>query len=68
MSQTSQSNNALSDDAQRKSFPGESSHDETPLRHVRVAILGTGFAGLGMAIQLKRHGYNKVDPCVNTLR
>jgi cation diffusion facilitator CzcD-associated flavoprotein CzcO len=25
-------------------------------RHVRVAIVGTGFAGLGMAIQLKRHG------------
>ncbi|MDQ1552111.1 MAG: hypothetical protein QOD50_1533 [Actinomycetota bacterium] len=25
-------------------------------RHVRVAILGAGFAGLGMAIQLTRHG------------
>jgi cation diffusion facilitator CzcD-associated flavoprotein CzcO len=25
-------------------------------RHVRVAIIGTGFAGLGMAIQLRRHG------------
>jgi cation diffusion facilitator CzcD-associated flavoprotein CzcO len=25
-------------------------------RHVRVAIVGTGFAGLGMAIQLRRHG------------
>ena len=24
--------------------------------HVRVAIIGTGFAGLGMAIQLTRHG------------
>jgi cation diffusion facilitator CzcD-associated flavoprotein CzcO len=27
-------------------------------RHVRVAIVGTGFAGLGMAIQLMRHGEN----------
>jgi cation diffusion facilitator CzcD-associated flavoprotein CzcO len=26
------------------------------MRHVRVAIVGTGFAGLGMAIQLRRHG------------
>ena len=25
-------------------------------RHVRVAIIGAGFAGLGMAIQLRRHG------------
>jgi cation diffusion facilitator CzcD-associated flavoprotein CzcO len=25
-------------------------------RHVSVAVLGAGFAGLGMAIQLKRHG------------
>ncbi len=30
---------------------------ETPVRHVRIAILGTGFAGLGMAIQLKRNRY-----------
>jgi cation diffusion facilitator CzcD-associated flavoprotein CzcO len=28
------------------------------VRHVRVAIVGTGFAGLGMAIQLKRRGEN----------
>ena len=26
------------------------------VRHVRVAIVGTGFSGLGMAIQLKRRG------------
>jgi cation diffusion facilitator CzcD-associated flavoprotein CzcO len=26
------------------------------MRHVRVAILGTGFSGLGMACQLARHG------------
>ncbi|MEP6843384.1 MAG: FAD-dependent oxidoreductase, partial [Pseudolysinimonas sp.] len=25
-------------------------------RHVRVAIIGAGFAGLGMAAQLTRHG------------
>jgi len=34
------------------------SRDETPVPHVRIAILGAGFAGLGMAIQLKRHGYD----------
>jgi cation diffusion facilitator CzcD-associated flavoprotein CzcO len=27
-----------------------------PLRHMRVAIIGAGFAGLGMAAQLTRHG------------
>ncbi|HEY3992794.1 MAG TPA: NAD(P)/FAD-dependent oxidoreductase [Ktedonobacteraceae bacterium] len=37
-------------------LPRESSSDEQPVRHFRVAILGTGFAGLGMAIQLKQHG------------
>jgi cation diffusion facilitator CzcD-associated flavoprotein CzcO len=26
--------------------------------HVQVAIIGSGFAGLAMAIQLKRHGYH----------
>jgi cation diffusion facilitator CzcD-associated flavoprotein CzcO len=32
----------------------------TPLhgqKHVHIAIVGTGFSGLGMAIQLKQHGY-----------
>lgn len=45
-------------DSQRTAFPSVSSHDEAPVRHVRVAILGTGFAGIGMAIQLKQHGYH----------
>ncbi len=35
----------------------EASQEETPVPHVRIAILGAGFAGLGMAIQLKRNGY-----------
>ncbi len=26
--------------------------------HTRIAILGTGFSGLGMAIRLKQHGYH----------
>lgn len=30
--------------------------DETPPTHVRVAIIGTGFGGLGMAVRLKRAG------------
>jgi cation diffusion facilitator CzcD-associated flavoprotein CzcO len=29
---------------------------DTPTPQVHIAILGTGFAGLGMAIQLKQHG------------
>jgi cation diffusion facilitator CzcD-associated flavoprotein CzcO len=39
-------------------FSGESSHVDTPVRRIRVAILGTGFSGLGMAIQLKQHRYD----------
>lgn len=31
---------------------------EAPVRHVHLVLLGTGFSGLGMAIQLKQHGYN----------
>lgn len=31
--------------------------DERPSRHVSIAILGTGFSGLGMAMRLKRRGY-----------
>ncbi|MBO0781651.1 MAG: NAD(P)-binding protein, partial [Ktedonobacteraceae bacterium] len=37
-------------------LPGSADHGELPFRHVRIAILGAGFAGLGMAIQLKKHG------------
>lgn len=39
------------------SIKSETEPNETPVRHVHIAILGTGFAGLGMAIQLKRRGY-----------
>src|SRR5579859_6209408 len=42
---------------ERAALPMGSSNGEGHSRHVRVAILGTGFSGLGMAIQLKRHGY-----------
>ncbi|MEA2429669.1 MAG: hypothetical protein QOI19_142, partial [Thermoleophilaceae bacterium] len=30
--------------------------DEPGARHFRVAIVGTGFSGLGMAIRLKQEG------------
>ena len=50
------SSKTLSDDQQHMAFPGELSEDETSIRHVRVVILGTGFAGLGMAIRLKQSG------------
>ncbi len=46
----------LSDDHQRAAFPGESSHGEGSIRHVRIAIVGAGFSGLGMAIRLKQRG------------
>ncbi|HEV2580828.1 MAG TPA: NAD(P)/FAD-dependent oxidoreductase [Ktedonobacteraceae bacterium] len=34
----------------------EASNGDSSIRHVRVAILGTGFSGLGMAIRLKQRG------------
>jgi cation diffusion facilitator CzcD-associated flavoprotein CzcO len=34
----------------------EPSSSEPPIQHVRVAILGAGFSGLGMAIRLKQRG------------
>ncbi|GER86109.1 flavin-binding monooxygenase [Dictyobacter vulcani] len=38
---------------------GDAYHDEdlSERQHVHIAILGTGFAGLGMAIRLKQKGY-----------
>ncbi|MEO8955404.1 MAG: flavin-containing monooxygenase [Ktedonobacteraceae bacterium] len=59
MSRFSASNNGsktISGSQQCLISPSESSHDEVPVRHVLVAILGTGFSGLGMAIRLKQHG------------
>src|SRR5437763_4451672 len=46
----------LSDDHQPTALQIGSSHDDVSVRQVRVAILGTGFSGLGMAIRLKQHG------------
>src|SRR2546430_14460285 len=45
-------------DSQRTALLNGSSNGEAPVRHVHVAILGTGFAGLGMAIRLKQDGDN----------
>ncbi len=59
MTQASTSNNEItSDDTQHTSLSNETSTQESPIRHVHVVILGTGFAGVGMAIQLKQHGYD----------
>src|SRR5579883_1850352 len=33
-----------------------SSRDGAPIQHFHIAILGTGFSGLGMAIKLKQQG------------
>ncbi len=46
----------LSDEHRRTALPVWLSHDEAPVHHIRIAILGTGFSGLGMAIRLKQHG------------
>src|SRR5258707_14633217 len=46
----------LSDGQERAAFPGESSHGEGSIRHVRIAIVGAGVSGLGMAIRLKQRG------------
>ncbi len=36
----------------------EASNADASVRHVHIAVLGTGFAGLGMAIRLKQRGYD----------
>ena len=38
--------------------PGDVLDDSSPVQHVHVAILGTGFSGLGMALRLKQAGLN----------
>jgi cation diffusion facilitator CzcD-associated flavoprotein CzcO len=48
----------LADNNRPATLDAESSQDKTPVRHFRIAILGTGFSGLGMAIRLKQRGYN----------
>jgi cation diffusion facilitator CzcD-associated flavoprotein CzcO len=45
----------LSQDPQQFS-PAETAPSGAPPRHVHVAILGTGFSGLGIAIRLKQQG------------
>lgn len=39
-------------------LPGTRPTGDMPVQHVRIAILGTGFSGLGMAIRLKQRGYH----------
>jgi cation diffusion facilitator CzcD-associated flavoprotein CzcO len=46
----------LSNDHQHTPLASESSNEEAHIRYAHIAILGTGFAGLGMAIRLKQHG------------
>ncbi len=47
----------LSDDL-HTTPPDELSKEKALLGHIRVAIVGAGFAGLGMAIRLKQQGHN----------
>lgn len=46
----------LSNDYRPTASVGESSSDNSPHRRVHIAILGTGFSGLGIAIRLKQQG------------
>ncbi len=46
----------LSTTQQHLSIPEDPTYKETSIRHIRVAIVGTGFSGLGMAIRLKQSG------------
>jgi cation diffusion facilitator CzcD-associated flavoprotein CzcO len=46
----------LAENQQHTTLPEESPQEEHHVRHFRVAILGTGFSGLGMAIRLKQQG------------
>jgi cation diffusion facilitator CzcD-associated flavoprotein CzcO len=43
---------------QHATFPDVLANNDTDTPHVHIAILGTGFSGLGMAIRLKQRGYN----------
>src|SRR5258708_17807681 len=52
----SKGSKTLSDDHQHTALVNESSNGDVHIRHVHVAILGTGFSGLGMAIRLKQRG------------
>jgi len=59
MSHVSASNDdrkLLTDDDTHIAPATEAANGKEPMRHVRVAILGTGFSGLGMAIRLKQQG------------
>ena len=47
---------ALSHAQQFTTLPGEPLNAESSTRFIRIAILGTGFSGLGMAIRLKQSG------------
>jgi cation diffusion facilitator CzcD-associated flavoprotein CzcO len=58
MTQVFTNGTSSDEDLRREESSDEMSREETPVPHVRIAILGAGFAGLGMAIQLKRHGYD----------
>ncbi len=51
---STQSSETLS--SQHSTLAEQSAQEELPVRHFRVAILGTGFSGLGMAIRLKQQG------------
>ena len=46
----------FSQDQQHSVRSNGSPGDGAPVRHVHMAILGTGFSGLGMAIRLKQQG------------
>ncbi len=52
----SRGNSKIHPDDRHTHLSDGSSNYDSPVRHVHVAIVGAGFSGLGMAIQLKKHG------------
>lgn len=56
MSRSTASTSLTSDEPINQSAPLPEEQSQLP-QHIQIAIVGTGFSGLGMAIQLKKHGY-----------
>lgn len=52
----SRAKHKTSQDDRHTSLSDEAPAGRSSIKHVHVAILGAGFSGLGMAIQLKKHG------------
>lgn len=48
----------VAQEQQKRQTGNEIPQHEAATRYAHIVVLGTGFSGLGMAIQLKQHGYH----------